>query len=471
MSDKKLRRNRLAFGLGTVGRDMAATMVSMYLMFYATDILLVSDRTLAMITAVIVFMRIFDGLNDPFMGTLVDNTRSKWGKFKPWMLGGAVLWAVFQILMFTDTGLTGVPYVIVFTLFYIGWEISYTANDISYWSMVPALSRSQNEREKIGSVARVSASIGMFTLVVAIVPLTNFLGEKAGSLQRGWMLLAILTAVLMLFFQSFTLLFAREEVLTLAPREKTRFREIFRLIFRNDQLLVITSAMLLFMAGYTLTTSLGIYYFKYIFGDENMYAVFALVLGVSQIAGLIVLPFLTRKLKRRQVFVLGIGLVVLGYAGFYFAPLNMVAIGVAGVLIFVGQAFIQLLLLLYIADSVEYGQWKFLKRNESVTFSLQPLIYKISNAMANALLGVSLFAANVQGANSAADLTSSDVQVFKLFMLVIPTVLVLICAVIIYRFYKIDEVFYSRIVQENKLREDEVLGAGVVSKEDSNADS
>lgn len=303
-------RNRLGFGLGTVGRDMAVTMVTMYLMFYVTDVLRVTDSTLAIITTIIVVMRIFDGVNDPFMGTLVDNTKSRWGKFKPWMFGGALIWSIFHVFMFVDTGLKGAAYAVVFTIVYLGWEVSFTANDISFWSMIPALSRSQKEREKIGSIARICASVGMFALVVAIVPVTNAIGEQVGSLQRAWLILAVVVAIIMLAFQAITLIFAKEETVVLADAEKTKFSDLFRLIFRNDQLLVITVAMLMFMGGYTLTTSLGIYYFKYVYGDENMYAIFAMVLGISQILGLTIFPFLTKRLKRAQVFNLGIGLVV-----------------------------------------------------------------------------------------------------------------------------------------------------------------
>ncbi len=452
--DKGLWRNRLGFGLGTVGRDAVAAMVSMYLMYYMTEVLDVSGETLVMVTGVIVFMRVFDGLNDPFMGTLVDNTRSRWGKFKPWILGGAVTWAIFHVLMFWDTGLRGVPFVIVFTLVYIAWEISYTANDISYWSMIPALSRSQKEREKIGSVARICASVGMFALVVAILPVTNALGERFGSLQKGWFALAFIVSGLMLLFQSFTLLLAKAAYDTSAPRQETRFRDIFRIIFQNDQLLIVSVAMLFFMTGYTLTTSLGIYYFKYIFGDEGMYSIFALVLGISQIIGLAIFPLLAAKLPRKKMLGMGIGLVVIGYVLFYLSPKHMLPIGLAGVFLFVGQAFIQLLMLLYIADSVEYGEWKFKQRNESVTFSLQPLIYKVSNALANLLLGVTLFVSGIADASADTSLTSREQNFFKIFMLVLPAIFVVISYAIMGTRYKIDETFYKKIVKEN-LEEEE----------------
>lgn len=458
MKEYSTLRNRIGYGIGTIGRDMVAAMVSLYLMFYVTDVLRVSTETLASITLIMVFMRIFDGVNDPFMGTLVDSTQTRWGKFKPWIFGGAIAWAIFHVLMFIDTGLTGTSYLIVFTLIYLGWEMAYTANDIAYWSMIPSLSRDQKEREKIGSVARICASLGMFAFIVALLPVTNFLGRVSGSLQTGWLLLAIITAVLMLIFQFISLGVVREERIPVKEAdEKTGFLELFKIIFKNDQLLIVTLAMLFFMSGYTATTGLGIYYFKYIYGDENMYSVFALILGVSQIIGLAVFPLVSNRMKRRSVFTLSIALVLIGYAAFYFSPADIVYIGIAGIFIFVGQAFIQVLMLMFIADSVEYGQWKFGKRNESVTFSLQPLIYKVSNALATGLIGFTVIRSGIKEAELPGDVTAQGSVVLKNSMLVYPAIFIVIAFVIVFFFYKIDESFYAKILKENKASEEAIL--------------
>lgn len=97
-------KNALGFGLGTLGRDMMYGMVSMYLMFYLTDVLDLSTGALAAVTVVLVLMRIFDAVNDPFMGYVVDNTRTRWGKFKPWITIGACGWCIGTVLLFTDWG-------------------------------------------------------------------------------------------------------------------------------------------------------------------------------------------------------------------------------------------------------------------------------------------------------------------------------------------------------------------------------
>ena len=118
------------------------------------------------------------------MGMLVDNTKTRWGKFKPWILIGAILSSIFTIIFFYDFKIGGLGFVFVFTVNYLLWEISYTANDIAYWSMLPSLSKNQKEREKIGAIARICANLGMFTLVVGITGFTQFLAEKQVQCNR-----------------------------------------------------------------------------------------------------------------------------------------------------------------------------------------------------------------------------------------------------------------------------------------------
>ncbi|GAB3810596.1 melibiose:sodium transporter MelB [Tessaracoccus terricola] len=444
-------RNRLSFGLGTLGRDMTAAMVSMFLMFYLTDVLDVSGQMVAAVTVILVVMRVFDAVNDPFMGVIVDNTRSRWGKFKPWITVGALLWGITTVLMFVDTGLQGTAFLVVFTLVYLAWEISYTINDISFYGLLPSLTRSQKEREAIGVIARISANIGLFAVVVAIIPVTTMLGERLGSLQQGWFALAIILVVVMLAFQSLTVLFARQRVAV--PAEHTPVKDLVRVIGKNDQLLWVTLGMLLFMAGYTGTTSLGIYYFKYVYGDEGMYSVFAAVLGVAQLTGLAVFPLVARVLRRRGIHLLATVLCVVGLLIFALAGQNMLVIGVAGVLLFVGQAFIQLLMLMFVADCVEYGEWKLGRRNESITFSLQPFIYKGSNALGTALVGIALLTSGISEISSPDEMTDAGVDAFKLVMMVIPMLLMVASWVILRAKYRIDEERYAAIVADLRARE------------------
>jgi melibiose permease/lactose/raffinose/galactose permease len=454
MESKIDRRNKYCFGLGTVGRDMFYTMESMFLMIYLTEVLHLPDATLLLMTGILTALRIFDAFNDPIMGVLVDNTRTRWGKFKPGILLGALTGGVFMLLMFSDLGLTGAAYAVVFALCYLGWDIFYGLNDIAYWSMLPSLSTDQKERERMGAFARICANIGLFAVVVGIIPATGALGGILGGAKQGWFAFALIIVFLMLGFQAITLLGVRERRGYFKEEQKTSFREMFRVIFHNDQLLWVAVSMALFMIGYTTTANFGVHFFKYVYGDENMYSVFALVLGVSQLTALSVFPAFSKKFPRKKIYTAGTILVVAGYVTFFVVPMNIFLIGIAGVLIFVGQAFIQILMLMFLADTIEYGQWKSGKRNESITFSLQPFINKIGGALANGVLGVTLVVSGINRAETAAEVTSGGVLTLKAAMMLLPLAAILVGYGIYLTKYKIDEKRYAEILADLRERGD-----------------
>ena len=172
MNKRTILANRYAFGLGTIGRDMVYSIISMYLMFYLTDVVNVSTASFVWITGTMLALRIFDAVNDPFMGLIVDNTRSRWGRFKPWIAFGAATSGVFTILMFTDFGLQDGAFVAYFGLCYLLWEITFTTNDISYWSMLPPSAWSRRA-ERIRGRGPHLRQRGLFFVMVAITPLTR----------------------------------------------------------------------------------------------------------------------------------------------------------------------------------------------------------------------------------------------------------------------------------------------------------
>lgn len=447
--------NKYTFGLGTVGRDMVYSMVSMYLIYYLTDVVELPVSTLWWITAIVLAARIFDALNDPIMGLIVDNTHTRFGKFKPWIALGALLSGAFTVLLFTDFSLTGTAYIAIFAVLYLMWGMSFTANDISYWSMLPSLSLDQKKREEIGSAARICANVGMFFVVAGIVPITQALGEAFGSLQKGYMVFAVMIVAVMWIGQCITLFGVKEPETLSHEQPHTSLRELVKVIFGNDQLLYTAISMALFMIGYTTTTSFGLYFFKYAYGDENMYSVFAVILGISQIAALTVFPAVSRHFERKQLYGFSTFLVLLGYVVFFFAPLDtMLFIGIAGVLLFVGQAFIQLMMLMFLADTVEYGFWKNGKRNDSITFSLQPFINKMGGAVASGIVSATVIVSGIKEAKTAADVTQEGLFMMKMAMMVLPLVCIVAGYLLYLRKYKIDSALYKQMMRELKERGD-----------------
>lgn len=444
------KRNRYNFGLGTIGRDMLYSMVSMYLLVYLTEILNLPDSTMWWMTGAFTILRIFDAVNDPIMGFLVDNTHSRFGKFKPWIAIGGLFGGIFTVLLFTDLGLTGMGYVISFIIIYLIWDFVYGANDIAYWSMLPSLTIDQKEREKTGTFARICANIGMYFVVVGVLPITGALGGD----KNAWFIFVAAVVVVMWAFLCFTLFGVRENRALYKKEEKTSLKEMFSVIFKNDQLMFVAISMALFMIGYCTTTSFGVYFFKYAFKNEGMYAVFAGVLGVSQLLSLSVFNLFSKRFTRRQLYTSATILVVLGYAIFFFAPMDMLFIGIAGVLIFVGDAFIQTLMLMFLTDTVEYGQWKLGRRNESITFSVQPFINKIGGAIGSGIVGVTLIISGINSAPTPDDVTAGGLTIMKLSMLILPLIFIVL-GYFIYRFkFKIDKEMFDKIVSDLSERGD-----------------
>ncbi|MCA0252743.1 MAG: glycoside-pentoside-hexuronide (GPH):cation symporter [Actinobacteria bacterium] len=453
LSDPLERRNKWTFGVGTLGRDMVYTLVSMYFLVFLTEALDLTDWELGWVSVLVLAARLFDAVMDVVMGSIVDNTRTRWGHYKPWIAAGVVASGLFTVVMFTDWGIRGAGWVLGFAVVYLLWGLSWTANDIPYWSMLPALTVDQKARERIGAVAKIFATIGLFTVVVAIVPLVGSEGILTQTFGRtqGWTVLAIALVAIMLVGQVVTLIGVKEPRIAV-EQERTTLREIAGVVVKNDQLLWTAIAMVLFMTGYITTTSFGVYFFKYAYGDEGMYTIFGAVLGIAQILGFLSFPLLRRRFRRSTLYTAATAMIVAGYIVFFFSPMNMLPIGIAGLLLFVGQSYVVLLMLVFITDTIDYGHWKLGRRNVAVTFALQPFINKVGAALAAAIVGVTAIVSGINDAEAYGDVDAGGLLVMKLVMLVLPLVLIVIGYLIYRAKYRIDEDFHAQLIAELRAR-------------------
>jgi len=442
--DKQSKRNKTFFGLGTVGRDMFYAFEANAILYFLSDVLSLPLWVFAITTMLLSVLRIVDALNDPITGMIIDNIRSPWGKFKPAIAVGGLASAVFYLLLFGNIG-SGWTFILVFALAYVLWDISFGINDIAYWTLLPALSTDQKQRERIGAFARICANIGMYIIMVGWQPITSAMGDT----PQAWFLVAVVVTVLYLGSLCFTLFGVKEPKIVVQEEEKTNLRQMWSALTRNDQLLWTTLSMGLFMVGYCTTTGFAIYYMKYLFGNEGMYAVLAAVVGVAQLAALIVFPAFSKRFNRRQLYTGATALVVIGYVIFFFAEHSLALIAGAAVVIFVGQAFIQLLILMFLTDTVEYGQWKLGRRSESVTFSIQPVVNKLGGALSTGLISISLILSGIKtGETTAAAIDAGGQLVVKLAMFAVPLVFILVGYVIYLKKFKINEEFYAKILQD-----------------------
>ena len=441
------------FGLGTIGRDMFYAFEANALLYFLSNILSLPIHVFAAVSLVLSVLRIADALNDPITGLVIDNIHTKWGKFKPAILVGGVVSVIFYLILFGNVG-TGTAYVIFFAVAYVLWDISYGINDIAYWTLLPALTQDQKQRENYGAFARICANIGMYIIMVGWQPITAALGNTT----KAWMTVAVAVSIVYLAGLCFPLIGVKENREIKEDEEKFSIRDMWNAITKNDQLMWTTLAMALFMVGYCTTTGFATYYMQYLYGDINMYAILAAVCGVAQLAALMIFPLFSKKHDRRQLYTGATVLVVAGYLAFFFAEHSIVLIAISAILMFVGQAFIQLLMLMFLADTIEYGQWKLGRRSESITFSIQPLVNKIGGALSTGLISISIMLAGIKTKGSdtaAAAIDASGKLTIKLAMLAIPLVLIVAGYVIYLRKYKISKEFYDSMLADIKSREAE----------------
>ena len=476
---KVKRKTKLIYSMSGIGRDMMYALYSTYLIVFFTDALGLADWQLVAVGTIIAVARIWDAINDPMMGVIVDNTRSKYGKFKPWILAGALSSAVIMFLLFQDFGLSGTAFVAVFGVLYILSGMTFTMNDISYWSMYPSFTTNPKEREEIGSMARIFASLGMF-IVIAAVPLIY--QNYAGGPKQAFSVIAFVIAVIFVISQLVVFFFVEQpkNIIIEANQKKTSLKDMIRIIFKNDQLVVIIIAIFLFNTGYFITTALGIYFFNYDFNKYGgfEFTLFSIVLAVSQLTALMLFPQLVKIMTRKKIFGLGIGLIVAGYLLFmsvgYILPMNMLFIGLAGLVLFSGQGFIQVLVLVMLADTIEYGQWKLGTRNESVIFAINPFVTKLATSVQTFVVTLTLAVSGLNQTvikpitdeiNAAREdgivipvedirqmvtdtVTPEMLLGLRTSMIIIPLLLIL-ASYVIYRWkYKIDTKFYADLTQD-----------------------
>lgn len=468
--DRQTKLNKICFGLGTVGRDALYSLVSMYLLVHLTDVVTFSDKGLAAVGILLTCFGVFDAIIDPFVGAIVDNTKTRWGKFKPWILIGMIGTGILTVLMFHNFRMSETNHIILLGVTYLLFSIFFSLNDIAYWSLMPAISKDQTVREGVGAFARICANVGMFAMVLIylnVPSMFSFLGDNARDI---YFYFAIIVAVIMWIFQTITLIGVKEDRSQLEKAEHTTLKDLWRALAGNDQLLVTAVSMVLFMIGYCTTTGFGTYYFKYAYKDEGMYMVFAAVLAVAQLTALSVFPLFRKKFTRKQLYTGSMIAVAVSYIIFFLSFEWLPLIVIAGLGLFFAQAFIQLLMLLFLADAVEYGEWKLGKRNEAASFAVQPFINQFGGAVSKGIVSFTLI---ISGLNMVANelglypegapeiqeiinaIPGSSIWIMKLSMMILPLICILIGFFLYQKKFKIDEVLYAQIVKDLEERNSE----------------
>lgn len=391
---------KFSYALGAVGKDMVYMLSASYVLYYFQDIMGVS--AIAMGTILLV-ARVFDAFNDPIMGVVVAKTKTKWGKFRPWLLIGTLTNAVVLYLMFAApptmdaAGLTAYAAVT-----YILWGVTYTMMDIPYWSMIPAFTEGGKEREGLTTLARSAAGVGSALITVITVLSVQALGNAFGGANAreieiiGFKYFSLIVAVLFVVFTLIMCINVKEK--STVEMETVSVGQMFKALVQNDQAMAIVLSIVCTNGALYITSNLVLYFFKYDFGGTawyNDYTLFSTFGGGVQILSMMILyPLLRRWFDNRKIFFISMGMCAAGYAvllALTFTSMNSVwLLFIPGFFIFATNGINAILTTVFLANTVDYGELKNNRRDESVIFSMQTFVVKLASGVAAFIASICL---------------------------------------------------------------------------------
>lgn len=434
---------KFAYGIGAVGKDMVYMLSASYILYYYQDIMGVSAWAMGVILLV---ARVFDAFNDPIMGVIVAKTKTRWGKFRPWLLIGTLTNAVILYLMFSaPTSLNAGGLVAYAAVTYILWGVTYTMMDIPYWSMVPAFTESGKERENLSALARSCAGVGSAVITIITVMCVSGLGKwlggaNDGEVERlGFQAFAAIVAVLFVIFTVITCVCIKEK--SSVDMQTASVKDMFRALIQNDQAMTMVAAIVLINSALYITSNLLIYFFKYDFsgaGWKADYTLFNTFGGAFQILAMMILfPLLRKFMSTIKVFYVSFTMAFCGYLILLFLTTggvtNVYFLLVPAFLIMSAIGMLNVIVTVFLANTVDYGELKNKRRDESVIFSMQTFVVKLASGISALVASLVLTVCQISSDETVEATVSGSSRIgLRMSMTIIP-IFVLIIAVIIFR--------------------------------------
>ena len=460
-------REKISYGLGAVGKDMVYMLSASYVLYYYQDILGINAIAMGMI---LMAARVFDAFNDPIMGVLVAKTKTRWGKFRPWLLIGTLLNAVVLFLLFTaPPALNGSGLVAYAAVIYILWGVTYTMMDIPYWSMIPAFTEGGKEREGLTTLARSCAGVGSAIITIITMMCVAALGANASAVggiseRQGFMWFSLIIAVLFVVFILVTCINIKEK--STVDMETPSVGQMFKALVQNDQAMTVVVAIVLVNSALYITSNLVIYFFKYDFGGEGWrgaYTLFNTFGGGIQILSMMLLfPLLRKFLSSLKIFYVSFVMVILGYIALLILTFtnmsNVYLLFIPGFFIFAAFGMLTVLTTVFLANTVDYGELKNKRRDESVIFSMQTFVVKLASGVAALIASICLGVFNISqdtDTDQVVQIARNSVVGLRMTMTVLPVISLLIAVFYFYKKYRLTEEKVEEIAEKIKaLRND-----------------
>jgi glucuronide carrier protein len=391
------RREYLGYAAGEVANNLTFQMVSVFLLIYYTDVAGIAAGTAGTLLLV---ARIWGGFTDLFAGRRVDETSTRWGRFRPYVLLGALPLLALLIGVFSIPGGLGDNATLVWALVsYALFSLAYSFVNIPYGSLAAAMTQEPDERARLSTARAVSASLTILLIAIVVSPQL----ESSGDLQRSLTETTVIFAVIGFVLYACCFATSRERVQRVA--DQAGVRETVQMMRDNRPLVLLCASSLLFLTGMFSVSTVAVYYARNVLGDADLYIVMTVVQTVAMVVAAAFVPKAIAMIGKKRAYVGAATLAVVGAVGFALAPGSAPALGIAsyGVL-GLGLGVINALIFALQADTVEYGEWKSGVRAEGASYSVLSFTRKAGQAVGGAAAAYTIgLGGYVSGATTQGD--------------------------------------------------------------------
>ncbi|MBE14329.1 MAG: hypothetical protein CL744_12240 [Chloroflexi bacterium] len=370
------QRQQFDYAVGDMGINLYFMSAMTYLLFFYTDVYGLSAEIAA---GVFLVARIVDAITDPIMGFIADRTRTRWGKFRPYVLFGPVPLAVIAVATFTVPDFDEVGQIIWAYVTYTLFGVIYTVVTIPYAALSAVISNDYQERSGFTSVRMMFALAGGTIVSVGMLPLVDVFGGEAIGFQWTMIVFGVMATLLLWLTFRGTEEGAFQDVTT----SKVSFRDSVRVVVANVPLWITIALFCLGMLAFTFRFSTAPFYFKYSMGREDLIPLYMLVTLAVMFPGLLAVPWLSRTYGKAGAVRVGALIAMVGAVGFYYTPVSDVwLVFVWGSVLAIGGSPIMVLGWAMLADTVEHGEVQTGIRAEGVVFSTASFFQKLAKAIA-----------------------------------------------------------------------------------------
>lgn len=438
-----------SYSLCGFGQNLICTIIGSYLTVFMTDAIGFNALAVAFL---MLGARIFDALNDPIMGSIVDRTRTKWGKCRPYMKWMAFPIAIMTAICFlpwypqSDGGFAAI------SVMYVVWGMIYTVADVPYWGLSTAMSNDTYRRGNLLTIARLfcTAGAGIVTVITPIITdnMTKGLDPVAKGEMLKWIYFVIAIVCCVIAVPLFFLGFKNTTERNISTENPPSLGHNLKLLFKNKPLMLIVLSGIGGAARMLFTYTGGLYFAKYIMDKESMYSLFTMAIVPGGLIASLLVPWCTKKFGKRNTYIWshivgGVAMLIafiVGIAcdrGAYTSTATTVVLLIALVIAGIPSGFGNIVTYAMIGDTVEYLELKTGERAEGICFAMQTLINKIGMAV-GAFVGVLAYYMAGVAANDASSVTPEGKDTMW-FMLVGIAAISFFLTVIPLFFYKFNE--------------------------------